>query len=215
MKKSLKLYNFLTTILRGVFKVMFRVKVTGQENETGEGNTIFCANHMSNWDPVIVACMTKTPINFMAKKELFKVPVLKSALKSLGVFPIDRSGNDLATLRSTISNLKDGATICMFPQGTRCAGVDPAETEVKGGVAMLAKHTKATVVPIGVYTKNYKIKLFRKVYVSIGKPMPFDELGFTGDRDDNNIVTKNIFANICALCKEAEENVNAKKQNRD
>ncbi len=190
---------------------MFRVKVTGQENETGEGNTIFCANHMSNWDPVIVACMTKTPINFMAKKELFKVPVLKNALKSLGVFPIDRGGNDLATLRSTIGNLKDGAAICMFPQGTRCAGIEPSETEVKGGVAMLAKHTKATVVPIGVYTKDYKIKLFRKVYVSIGKPIAYENLGFTDSRDDNNVVAKNIFDNICALCEGAKEEANGKQ----
>ncbi len=210
MKKSLKLYNFLTALLGGVFKVMFRVKVTGRENETIEGNAIYCANHMSNWDPVLVACMTKQPINFMAKKELFNVPVLKSALKSLGVFPIDRGGNDLATLRSTIANLKDGATICMFPQGTRCPGAEPSETELKGGVAMLAKYTKASVVPIGIYTKEYKIKLFRKVYLSIGKPIPYEELGFTGDRDDNNIVTKNIFNNICELCNQSKEEANGK-----
>ena len=208
MKKSMWLYNSLTWLLKWVFKILFRIKTTGVENENVDGPVIYCINHISNWDPVLVACETKKPINFMAKKELFEIPVLNWILKALGAFPIDRTGNDLATLRMTINALKDGARICLFPQGTRCPGVEPSSTEVKGGAALLAKHTKATIVPIGIYTKDYRIKLFKKVCINIGKPIPFDELGFAGSKEDYETVSHRIFADICRLCDAAKEQVN-------
>ena len=183
MKRSMWLYDFLTFVLKWISKLLFRTKTIGLENENVDGPVIYAINHMSNWDPVIAACETRKTINFMAKKELFKVPVLGWILRQLGAFPIDRTGNDLVTLRETIAALKDGARICLFPQGTRCPDVEPRSTEPKGGVAMLAKHSKATIVPIGIYTKNYRVKLFRKVYVSIGKPRSYEELGFDGGRE--------------------------------
>ena len=205
MKKSMWLYSSVTRLLRLPLRLVFRTKVVGRENEKFDGPAIYCINHMTNWDAVIVACETDRPINFMSKKELFEVPVLKFFLDLLGVIPIDRAGNDLAALRTTITALKEGASICMFPQGTRCPGVHPSETEVKGGAAMLAKYSRATVVPIGVYTKDFRIKLFRKVYVSIGKPITYDECGFTGEREDYDRVTKLVFDEICKLCDKAKE----------
>lgn len=212
MKKSMWLYNFLTWFLKWIFKVMFRIKTTGLENENIDGPVIYAINHISNWDPVIVACETKKPINFMAKKELFDVPVLKWLLKALGAFPIDRTGNDLVALKETISALKNGARICLFPQGTRCPDVEPSATEVKGGTAMLARHSKATIVPIGIYTKDYRIKLFRKVYITVGKPKSYEELGFTGSREDYDRITQQVFADICALCEAAKETANANRK---
>lgn len=212
MKKSMWLYNFLTWILKWLSKLLFRTKTEGLENENVEGPVVYAINHLSNWDPVIVACETKKPINFMAKKELFDIPVLKWILKALGAFPIDRTGNDLATLRVTIAALKDGGRICLFPQGTRCPGVEPSATEVKGGTALLVRHSKATVIPIAVYTKDYRVKLFRKVYVTIGKPMTYDELGFTGERQDYERITRNIFNEISRLCENMKEKANAKRK---
>ena len=212
MKKSMWLYNFLTWILKWISKLLFRTKTVGLENENVEGPVVYAINHMSNWDPVIAACETRKPINFMAKKELFDIPVLKTVLKWLGAFPIDRTGNDLVTLKMTISALKDGGRICLFPQGTRCPGVEPSTTEVKGGTALLVKHSKATVIPIGIYTEGYRVKVFKKVYVSIGKPKTFEELGFTGAREDYERITQNIFDDICKLCYEMKEKAHAKRK---
>ena len=211
MKKSMWLYNTVTWLMRWPFRLVFGTKVVGRENEAFDGPAIYCINHMSNWDPVIVACETKRPINFMSKKELCEVPVLKTLLKWMGVIPIDRQGNDLAALRTTITALKNGASICLFPQGTRCPGVDPAQTEVKNGVAMLSKLSGAAIVPIGVYTKDYRVRLFKKVYVSIGKPITHAECGFTGERDDYDRVTKMVFDEVCKLCCKAKEKADAKR----
>lgn len=210
MKKSMWLYNGLSSALKWILKPIFFTKTVGNENENVSGPVIYCANHISNWDAVIIACETKRPINFMAKKELFEVPVLKNLLSALGAFPIDRNGNDFATLKSTISALKDGSLVCLFPQGTRCAGKDVRKTEPKNGVALLAKHAKATVVPIGIYSKGYKIRPFKKVYVSIGKPIAFDEFVFNGTRDDYDRLSGEIFEKICDLCDEMKEKANAK-----
>ena len=210
MKKSMWLYNFLTFILKWISKLLFATKTTGFENEKVEGPVIYCINHMSNWDPVIIALETKAPLNFMAKKELFQIPVLSNVLAQLGVFPIDRSGNDIATLKDTIAALKNGARICLFPQGTRCPDVEPKTTEPKGGAAMLARYAKATIVPIGLYTKNYRIKLFRKIYVNIGKPITYEEMNFTGAREDYDNVINRVFADICALCDKAKEDAYGK-----
>lgn len=205
MKKSMWLYNTITWIVKWPLRLFFRTKVVGRENEKFDGPAIYCINHLSNWDAVLVACETKRPINFMSKKELCEMPVLKIFLKWLGVIPIDRAGSDLGAMRTTINALKDGASICMFPQGTRCPGVEPNKTEAKNGVAMLAKYTRATIVPIGVYSKDYIVRPFKKAYVSIGKPITYDELGFTGEKSDYDRVTKMLFDEICELCNKAKK----------
>ena len=109
-----------------------------------------------------------------------------------------------------ISALKNGGRICLFPQGTRCPDVEPCSTVPKGGAAMLAKHAKATIVPIGIYTKGYRIKIFKKIYVNIGKPITFEEMNFTGTREDYDIVINKVFSEICRLCDDAKEKSNGK-----
>ena len=212
MRKSMWFYNVVTGIVKWVLKLFFFTETTGLENENVEGPVIYAANHISNWDPVIIACETKRPINFMAKKELFDIPVLKNLLRLLGAFPIDRTGNDLVTLKMTIGALKDGGRIFLFPQGTRCPDKEPQTTEVKGGTALLAKHAKATIVPVGIYTKDYRIKLFRKVFVTVGKPVAYEEMGFTGGREDYDRISDMIFSEICRLCDESKEKANAKRK---
>ncbi len=208
-KNSLGFYKFATSVMSGVFKFLFRIKVVGSENENFGGSAIYCANHMSNWDPVIVACMTKRPMNFVAKKELFDVPLLKNLLKSLGASPIDRSSNnDILALRTIMGILKNGGNLAMFPQGTRCPGVEPSTTEIKNGISLFAKHSKATVLPIALYTKDYKMRFFKRTYVVIGKPITFEQLNFQdGSREEFDRVSRLIFDEICKLCDNAKNGV--------
>ena len=101
MENSMKLYNGATKVLSVFVKALFRVKVIGAENEHSVElkNTVVCANHMSNWDPVILACVTNNPVSFMGKAELFKIPVLGFLLKALGAFPINRGVGDIAAIK--------------------------------------------------------------------------------------------------------------------
>ena len=186
MKKSMWLYNTVTWLMRWPFRLVFGTKVVGRENEAFDGPAIYCINHMSNWDPVIVACETKRPINFMSKKELCEVPVLKTLLKWMGVIPIDRQGNDLAALRTTITALKNGASICLFPQGTRCK--DLKFEDFKNGAPFMAIKTGVPIIPVGI---SGKFKLGGGLEMSFGKPIYPDGYSLSDDA-----LAKELYKNI-------------------
>ncbi|MBQ8382723.1 MAG: 1-acyl-sn-glycerol-3-phosphate acyltransferase [Clostridia bacterium] len=177
-------YSVARKCLGGFFRVFYRVKVTGLDNEPAEGPVVVCANHLSDHDVIILGACMKRQVRYFAKAELFKVPVLKQVIKALGAFPVDRkvATNAAASIKNTLQILENGEMIGLYPQGTRYPGVDPRTTPVKGGIGMIAYHSKATILPVCIYTKSWKIKLLRRTYVTVGKPITFEELGFTGGR---------------------------------
>ncbi len=211
-KKPMRFYKFVTGTLGGLLKLAFRVKVVCRDNSKNLENTVICSNHMSNWDPIILACMLKSPISFMAKEELFRYFGLRGLLKALGVFPIKRGAGDMGAIRLTMGLLRDGNNIFMFPQGTRHAGVDPSRTEVKSGVSMLLNHSTASVLPVGIYTKSYKIRFLKKVYVVVGEPKKYTFAD--NSKEEYQRVSEEIFSEICTLCKNAENGEYDKKKKK-
>ncbi|MBQ8999311.1 MAG: 1-acyl-sn-glycerol-3-phosphate acyltransferase [Clostridium sp.] len=166
------MYKSLSKISKCFVKMFFRVEVEGLENIPKEGACIIAGNHKSNWDPVFVASLIDTRIiNGVGKKELFKVPVLKSILKKCHVIPVDRENPDLSTIKSILKVLKNGDVIGIFPEGTRHKDLNTF-AEVKAGLGMFAVKGKSPVVPVSIVT-NYK--LFSKVYIYIDKPMEFED----------------------------------------
>ena len=73
----MRLYRILVKFFSGFVKMLFRAKITGTENMPKDGACFVCCNHISNWDPVFLAVAVKRPVHFMAKKEIFDIPVLK------------------------------------------------------------------------------------------------------------------------------------------
>ena len=146
MKKSMWLYNFLTGILKWISKLLFQTKTVGLENENVDGPVIYCINHMSNWDPVIVACETRKPINFMAKKELFKSPIMSRIFSLIGAFPVDRGNTDITAIKTAMQTLKDNNKLVIFPEGTR---VRKGKTvEPHSGAILIAHRMNAPLVPV-------------------------------------------------------------------
>ena len=98
----MKLYKSIIKIISPLVKFFLRVKIVDERTNKDYGNETFiiCANHMSNWDPIIVLVATGLEISFMAKESLFKVPVLKNILNGLGAaFPVSRTGNDMTAIK--------------------------------------------------------------------------------------------------------------------
>jgi 1-acyl-sn-glycerol-3-phosphate acyltransferase len=99
--------------------------------------------------------------------------------------------------------LEDGYCVGMFPQGTRRAGVDPETTPIKAGAGLIASKSKASVLPIHIKTKEYRIKAFRRVTLVIGDPIPYEEYTMGGELEgDSRAITQYIFDRIIALGKE-------------
>lgn len=164
------LYSFLRTILFVVFRLVFRINVTGIENVPTEGKIIICSNHVSMLDPITVAITVPRRIYFMAKKELFKNKIFGKLLDKLGAFPVDREGADLSAIRNSLKILKSEEALGIFPEGTRSKKeeIDNA----KPGIAMISIKGKAPIVPIYIDTKY---KLFKKINIIIGEQIISEE----------------------------------------
>ena len=190
--------NFKKFIYRFV-NVFYRVEVIGADKEPDCG-VLLCSNHISNLDPVLLVTSLKTQPMFMAKKELFKIPVISSFIKLFGAFPVERGSVDLTAMKKAISLLENGNTVGIFPQGTRYPGKNPKDTSVKRGVGMIVSRSCTDILPVAIITKNNKCKVFRKKFIVIGDVIKYDSLGICDkSKDEFDRISSVIFAHICDL----------------
>ncbi len=191
-------YSVCYKIFVNFFRGVYNIKVIGAENEPQSGGVIAACNHISNSDVIIMAAAMKRQVRYMSKAELFKIPGLKQLITALGAFPVDRGGNDVGAIKKTIAILNGGEMVGLYPQGTRFTGVDPRETKPKNGVGMIALRSGATVLPVSIVTKGNKIKLFKKNYVVIGKPIDVSSIDIPEDaKDKYSLISEYIFEQIC------------------
>src|ERR1700761_7131213 len=87
-------YRVVRAILQPVFHMYFRMRRLGMEHIPKSGPVILAANHRSFLDPFMIGCLTRRPVYYVAKKELFAHPVAGWLLNRLGAFPIDRGAGD-------------------------------------------------------------------------------------------------------------------------
>jgi 1-acyl-sn-glycerol-3-phosphate acyltransferase len=162
------LYKVLVFIIRPIAFILFGYKKYGTKNIPAVGPVIICANHIHGMDCVPVAITNKRTVNFIAKKELFKSPLLGRLFKAVHAIPIDRGASDMKAYKETLKRLKEGKIICIFAQGTRVLEIDTKAA--KQGVALFALMSGAVVVP-ALITGKYRP--FGKLTIRYGKPISF------------------------------------------
>ncbi len=197
-------YRIIYAIFAGLVGFLFRIRVTGRENEPDKGGFIVCANHISATDAVVLCyAFRKHQVRFMAKKELFKIPLLSGLIRVLGAFPIDRGGNDVGAIKTAVSMVKEGKCMGIFPQGHRYPGENPRETATKNGAALICTRAEADVIPVYIQKKNNTHKLFRKTNVIIGEKIPFEDFGYDPEASGEYArITGIIFDRVCTLGEE-------------
>jgi len=131
-------------------KTLCRLKLTGTENIPMEGGVIIASNHIAGADPFLLGSTVPRELWFMAKKELFEVPIQGPLIARVNAFPVDRFGFDIEVIKTSISLLKEGKPLIMFPEGTRSK--DGVIREGKIGVGMLARKAGVPIVP--TYIEN-------------------------------------------------------------
>jgi 1-acyl-sn-glycerol-3-phosphate acyltransferase len=200
-------YRFSYNLVTFIMKSFFRLRVEGRENFPKTGPFMIVANHVSYLDPPLVGILPDRQVFFMAKSELFKAPVVAPIIKGLGAFPVVRESADMKAIRYSISLLKEGKIVGIFPEGTRSETGDVQEGEL--GIALLVKQAKVPLVPChlnGTYHPvHFKgiIPVFNRVTVTVGRPMTFDESieGSTGKEK-----MKNFTAMVMNQLKQLGEN---------
>ncbi len=199
------MYKFVIWLLTPFIKFFLRVKLEGSVNVPDGEKFIICANHISNWDPILVVVCTGIPINFLAKESLFKVPLLRGLVKAFGTIPVNRKAADTASIRKSIEVIQNGGCFSIFPQGMR-THVKPQPDQAKKGVGLICHKAEAGVLPIGITTKNYKVAPFRRITVRIGEFIPFESLEFGDGKPDYSIAATQIFTEICNLANKDSDN---------
>jgi 1-acyl-sn-glycerol-3-phosphate acyltransferase len=179
VKRKKAYWFWLGTVGRAI-ATFCRLKVLGRENIPNNGKVLLMANHRSYLDPPLVAyAVKKRPVFFMAKSELFDMPILGSFIKHWGnAFPVKRGRADLKALKTALEILKKGELVCIFPEGQRA----PAGKFVrpKWGAGMVALKARVPIVPCFINGSEKLIgkeKLFGgipKVEIKFGKPFYID-----------------------------------------
>lgn len=142
------LYVAIRAVLQPFFHVYFRMRRYGMEHIPKAGPVIFAANHRSFMDPFVIAMLTRRPVYYVAKKELFENRVQGWLLNRLGAFPIDREKGDRQSMATARTILERGDCVVIFPEGTRIRK-GPLGAP-RRGVGRLALETGAPVVPVAV-----------------------------------------------------------------
>lgn len=194
------LYKFLVSVVVPVFRLFFRVRITGKENMP-EGASVVCANHTSMLDPFFAVMLfdkADLPV-FMGKIELFRIPVIGALLRKIEAIPVDRGSTSMSTLRDSINHLKNGRKVVIFPEGTRVSG----EADVAGaktGAAMIGCRAGVSMLPVFISGRK---RLFGRVDVIVGKPVQTGSFEGSGSVKYKAVVEK-VFGDILALGKGGE-----------
>lgn len=153
-----------------IYKPLYRIETIGQENIPKIGSVLLCSNHISNLDPIVVGTTTPRPVHFMAKEELFQVPVIGKLFPHLNAFPVKRGMSDREALRKGLAVLKEGEVLGLFPEGTRSKTGELGEG--LAGAGFFATRSEALIVPCAVVGPY---KAFNRLKVVYGKPVDFTE----------------------------------------
>ncbi len=160
-------YRVSRAFCKLVCTLVWRLRVTGTEHVPRSGPLIVACNHVSYLDPVALGVGMPRMLTYLAKKQLFEIPVLGPVLRGLSVVPLDRDSGGVAAVRVALRVLKEGRCIGIFPEGTRNLRGTAAE---KGGAAFLAALSGTPVVPAAV-AGTAAAKRLGQIRVAFGSPI--------------------------------------------
>jgi 1-acyl-sn-glycerol-3-phosphate acyltransferase len=166
-------YQFLHVLARIIFMIL-GLKSKGLHNLPKKGPFIIAANHVSMWDPIVIAVVTPRPIHFMAKAEFFEKAWMAWFFRKINAFPVNRRVGDRTALRYAMALLEKQEVLGIFPEGFRDRS---GALKAKTGTAMIAVKTGAPIVPVACVGTDRFIPFgwFRPLEVRIGKPIIMTE----------------------------------------
>ena len=132
---------------RVTLRLFADLEVIDSENVPPFGPLIIVANHQSNLDPPMIVSTVPRRVRFLAKRDIFKGPIVSWLLRQYGAYPLNREGADPRAYRWALDQLNRDQAIVIFPEGTRNPG---SMKKALSGVAQLALKSEAPLLPVGI-----------------------------------------------------------------
>jgi 1-acyl-sn-glycerol-3-phosphate acyltransferase len=176
-----------------IYKFIFKGHLIGRENIPQKGSFIVVSNHGSLLDPPLLGHALDHNISFMAKAELFKIPVLGFIIRACGAYPVKRGIADKNTIKIACEKLSNNKSIGIFIDGTRQK--NGRVNKPKQGAALLAFKNQKLLLPVALINSHklvrfkFCIPFFSKIVIKVGKPVQPPESLL---RNDLNSVTMNL-----------------------
>lgn len=184
-------YRIVSTVLWIVWHLVFRIRTIGKEKIKGLKQYVLCPNHISAADPlfIVLARVWEPRMLTLGKEELFEIhPFVSWFFKKMGVIPVHRGKGDTDAIDHCIKDVKNGKGLLIFPEGTRSKDGTPKKP--KSGAFVVAAAAEAVLVPCRIIYHAGKPKLFSKVTIVYGEPLPCSELGLV-EGEKNAAVLRN------------------------
>jgi 1-acyl-sn-glycerol-3-phosphate acyltransferase len=204
-------YLIARFVLKPLFHVLFRPRITGRENVPLEGPVILASNHLSFIDSIVIPLSAPRRVAYLAKAEYFTGRgfngwVTRTLFTALGAYPIERETQRAAqsALDTALGLLQGGLAFGLYPEGTRSK--DGRLARGKTGVAWLALTADCPVVPVAVAGTDKAQPVGarwprpHRISITFGKPLTFPEQrGQAGRNQARRVVTDRIMEAIAEL----------------
>ena len=184
-------------IIFPIYKLLFRGVLIGRENIPKNGSFILVSNHGSLLDPPLLGHAVGRNISFMAKSELFSIPILGYIIKACGAYPVKRGIADKTTIKVACEKLSNNNSIGIFIDGTRQK--DGRVNKPKQGAALLAFKNQKLLLPVAIINSHklvrfrFCIPFFTKIVIKVGKPINPPKFS---SKDKLAIVTRSLQESI-------------------
>ena len=189
------IYKFVSfCLVYPVFRFLFRGQLIGKENIPNNESFIIVSNHSSLMDPPFLGHALGVKVAFMAKEELFRIPILSEVIKACGAYPVRRGIADRNALKIASNKLLDKEVIGIFLDGTRQQ--NGYVNKPKNGAALIASKTKKLLLPVAIINSHRLIKFkfffipyFNKVILKVGKAVDYP---LSSSKKDIEFTTNNL-----------------------